>query len=295
MTIRKPVVAGQFYPEDKTDLKDEVKEYLNEKNENISACISPHAGYVFSGKLMGDVLGRFRQKKDFIILGVNHSGLGARVSFSSADFETPLGIVKNNLALGEKILKKLKKEDLDVAVDELPHNQEHSIEVLLPFLQESQKKFSIVPILLSGLSYEECVGVASIVSAFIDENIGLIISSDFTHYGANYGFYPFNGDLEKLDFSNLQKSEKEHKISEVIKKNLYYFDNEIIINILNKNSKKVFELASKSTICGLYGITIISEIAKIKNWKAKLVEYYTSGDVVDKWDSVVGYAGISFG
>jgi AmmeMemoRadiSam system protein B len=150
---------------------------------------------------------------------------------------------------------------------------EHSIEVQLPFLQISQKKFSIVPVLLKDLSYEVCLQLAGILAEFVDENIALIVSSDFTHYGSEYRFVPFKDN---------------------IRKNLYYLDNEIVINILNKNSRKVFELASKSTVCGLYGITIITEIAKIKKMKAKLVGYYTSGDIVNEWENCVGYAGIVY-
>jgi len=271
--VRKPAVSGQFYPADKTALEEEVKEYLDNRRENIGLVIVPHAGYMFSGKLAGEVIGKIDNKKDFIILGVNHSGIGNKISFSALDFSTPLGIVKNNRALTNKILTKLKKEKIDADFNELSHENEHSVEVELPFLQVSQKNFKIVPILLKNLSYDECKKIAEILAEFIDENICLLVSSDFTHYGKNYGFLPFTKN---------------------VRKNLYYLDNEIIINILNLNPKKVYELAGKSTICGLYGITIITEIPKIKKMKAKLIGYYTSGDIVDNWDNCVGYAGMGF-
>lgn len=271
MSIRKPAVAGQFYPKDKGELEEQVKNFLGSKKENIKAAIVPHAGYMFSGKLAGDVLSRFADKKDFIILGVNHSGLGSKISISLEDFETPLGIVKNNSALSNKILKTLK--EFGAKVDETPHNHEHSIEVQLPFLQLSQKRFEIVPILLKDLSFDECKKIAESLACYVDENIALVVSSDFTHYGSSYGFVPFTKE---------------------VKKNLYSLDNEIIVNILNQNSKKVYELAGKSTVCGLYGITILAEIAKMKDWKAKLVEYYTSGDIIGDFSNAVGYAGIIF-
>ena len=272
--IRQPSVAGQFYPADKTELEDEVKEYSAGKRKNTSMAIVPHAGYMFSGKLAGEVIGKIGKKKDFIILGVNHSGLGNKVSFSAMNFSTPLGIVKNNNALTNKILMHLKKENIGAELNEQAHEHEHSIEVQLPFLQVSQENFKIIPVLLKGLGYEECKKIAEILAEFVNENVCLLVSSDFTHYGKNYGFVPF--------------------VKEV-RKNLYHLDNESIINILNLNSKKVYELAEKSTICGLYGLTIISEIAKIKKMKAKLVGYYTSGDVVDNWDNAVGYGGVVFG
>lgn len=271
--IRKEAVAGKFYTDDKEELQEEVEDYLSLEKSNMLACIVPHAGYMFSGELAGKVLGKFREKKDFIILGVNHSGKGDTVSFSALDFSTPFGIVKNNLDLGKKIMKKLQKIGINSGINEESHEKEHSIEVQLPFLQVSQKKFSIVPILLKDLNLDGCKKIAECLAEFIDDSVGIIVSSDFTHYGKSYGFVPFK---------------------ENIKRNLYYLDNEIIINLLNKNTNKVFDLASKSTVCGIYGISILSEIAKINKMKGKLEEYYTSGDITGDFENCVGYVGISF-
>jgi len=271
--VRKAIVAGQFYPSDKAVLESQVKNFLSkDKKENVKAGIVPHAGYVFSGSLAGKVIGKIKKKKNFIIIGVNHSGIGGKLSFSAKNFETPLGIVKNNQKIGEKILEKLKKE-IDVSINEQAHQFEHSIEIELPFLQISQKKFSIVPILPKNLNYVDCKKTAGILSEFIREDTCLIVSSDFTHYGFNYGFIPF---------------------TENVKENLYNLDKDIIDEILALNSRRVYEKAGKSTVCGVLGLTILTEIAKIKKWKAKLIGYYTSGDVLGDWGNAVGYAGIVF-
>ncbi|MGD2072865.1 MAG: AmmeMemoRadiSam system protein B, partial [Candidatus Thorarchaeota archaeon] len=153
--MRKPIVAGKFYPERRAELEREVKKLLSKKKQEVKLAIVPHAGYDFSGKLMGEVLGMMKEKKTFIILGVNHSGFGEKLAFSSEDFSTPLGVVKNNKILGKKIIGKLNGV-VDAGINDLSHSQEHSIEVLLPFLQLSQRKFDIVPILLRNLEYEGC-------------------------------------------------------------------------------------------------------------------------------------------
>jgi len=271
--MRKAVVSGSFYPENKGDLIDEVRKFLGKgKKDEIKACIVPHAGYTYSGKLAGEVLGKIGEKKTFIILGVNHSGLGSGISFSFQDFSTSLGIVKNNVKLGREILGKLKL--LGYAdINENAHAEEHSIEVILPFLQLSQKQFDIVPIILKDLTDAACGRVAYILSKFLNDDVCILVSSDFTHYGLNYGFMPFNYN---------------------IKESLYLLDKGIIDSILSLDYKSVYEKASKSTVCGLYGITIVTELAKIMGWKAKLVEYYTSGDVSGDYSNVVGYAGIIF-
>jgi hypothetical protein len=63
---------------------------------------------------------------------------------------------------------------------------------------------------------------------------------------------------------------------------------------LKLKSEEVYKKSRKTTICGLYGITIITEIAKIKNFKAKLIDYYTSGDITGDYENSVGYAGLVF-
>ena len=107
--------------------------------------------------------------------------------------------------------------------------------------------------------------------AIVDENIFLLVSSDFTHYGKGYGFVPFeNGrDLDKHD-----------KL--------------IILEILKLDAKGFYHKASKSTICGFYGVAIATELAKILGLKAELVDYYTSGDVTGDYSTCVGYAGLVF-
>lgn len=275
--MRKPIVSGQFYPERKEELRKIVKSFLvSKKKGNIHAVIVPHAGYMFSGKLAGEVFSLIPDKKDFIMLGVNHRGIGNKISFSIEDFETSLGIVKNNKALGEKIMNTFKKQGFDASINEMAHKYEHSLEVQLPFLQLSQKKFEIVPILFSGLNYEECIGIAKVLAEFFHEKECLVVSSDFTHYGANYDFVPFTGNNEQ------------------IKEKLFELDEEMILAISKNAGKDFFNLASKSTVCGMLGITIAIEIAKLKKWKARLVDYYTSGDVVNDYENAVGYAGLVF-
>lgn len=270
--MREAQFAGMFYPENKKELEEQVKSFLvSSKKENIKAGISPHAGYAYSGKIAGQVYSLMLDKKDFIILGVNHSGIGKKIAFSLDDWQTPLGTIKSNKALAKNILEKLKKRGLDADVSELAHKEEHSIEVQLPFLQLSQDRFEIIPILLSDLSFEECKKIAEVLAGFIKDKEIIIASSDFTHYGKNYGFVPFTDA-----------------------KDIYKLDNEIILKILKNESQAFYTMAKKSTVCGIYAVTILTEVAKIKEWNAKLLKYTTSGDITQQWDSVVGYAGIVF-
>ncbi|MBI2630561.1 AmmeMemoRadiSam system protein B [Candidatus Pacearchaeota archaeon] len=272
--VRKERFAGMFYPAKKEGLEIEIRKLLkNENKQDISLAIVPHAGYIYSGKIAGEVFSFIKQKKTYIILGVNHSGEGNKVNFSLKDFSTPLGIVKNNNALAERIIEKLKKQGIDAGINEQVHEHEHSIEVQLPFLQMMGENFYFIPIILSNLEYPECLKIAECLSEFLSKDLMILVSSDFTHYGESYGFVPF---------------------SENVKNNLYNLDRNVISSIVKMNSREVYEKSGKTTICGRYGITIASEIAGIKKMKAKLISYSSSGDIFGDYTNSVGYAGVVF-
>jgi hypothetical protein len=311
--MRKAIVAGQFYPAKKEELQKQIESCFNNKfgpgdilklnegasseksdikkiNKKIKGLISPHAGYIFSGACASHGFAELLKiKKEylpttFVLLGPNHSGYAnSSFSLSLEDFETPLGIVKNNKEFGKKLLEKCKSEGL--IQDELAHKHEHSLEVQLPFLQYIYKlkkaDFQIVPIVISANKYEDCINLAESISEFFKkvnekskERICIIASSDFTHFGESYGFKPFSKNIQE---------------------NLYSLDNKAIDEILQFNSKEFYEKAMETTICGTFGIIILIEILKkLDVKKSKLLKYYTSGDIIHDYDSAVGYASVVF-
>lgn len=296
--MRKAIVSGQFYPAEEKELIEQIESCFKSKlgagdpakimrtpsEKSVKALISPHAGYVFSGACashgFSELLKLKKEElpKTFILLGPNHSGYAnSFLSLSLEDFETPLGIIKNNGSLGQELLKKCKNRGL--IQDELAHKYEHSIEVQLPFLQYVYKKkeaeFQIVPIIISTSKYEKLVELADSLSTVLKkkERICIIASSDFTHFGANYGFVPFNKN---------------------VKENLYALDKNAIDSILKLNPREFHEKAEKTTICGMAGIIILIEIMKNQKAKAELLKYYTSGDINQDYKSAVGYASIIF-
>src|SRR3990167_8348978 len=121
--IRKPIVAGQFYEENADKLKEEIKRFLDyvKKEKNAIGIITPHAGYSFSGRCAAYAYNSIDDTELYIILGFSHSGFPASISLD--DFETPLGIVKNDNEFGKRLIENGLKED------KKSHNNEHSIEV----------------------------------------------------------------------------------------------------------------------------------------------------------------------
>ena len=141
MAIRKPIVAGQFYPADPEALEQELKKSFTHKfgpgslpgkrtGKKVYAAISPHAGYFFSGAGAAHVfkeIGEAEFPDTYIILGVNHTG--PWTCTSDEDWETPLGTVKCDTELAKKLGEK------GIPIKNPSHHGEHSIEVQLPFLQ----------------------------------------------------------------------------------------------------------------------------------------------------------------
>lgn len=298
--MRKAIVAGHFYLNDKSGLNGQVEScFFNKfgpsslpKTFNLKArklaLIVPHAGYQYSGACAAHgYKALFEVKKGdmpetIILLGPCHSGYGkTSFSLSLEDFETPLGLVKNNVELGKALIEEA--SSLGLQQDEQAHKLEHSIEVQLPFLQFCytlmKKDFRIVPIVVSSIDYESCMKLAKTIAKVLEEKgmtkkVCVIASSDFTHYGLSYGFIPFTKN---------------------VKKKLYELDKEVIICLLKLDSEGFYAKATNTTICGSLPIVIAVELAKeLGAKKAELLKYYTSGDVLGDYSNAVGYAALVF-
>ena len=197
MNIRKPAVAGQFYEAGREPCIADIEHCIDswrieaELPEIITAGIVPHAGWVFSGDLAGAVFSSIqkinKEVDTFVIFGAAHRYIGQRaVVFDSGDWITPIGQIEVDVDLATKIIA----TDCAVA-DKRCHVQEHSIEVQVPFIQYLFPEAKIVPILVpcSELSLVLGEEMADIVKAE-DKKIVCIASTDLTHYGPRYGFYP---------------------------------------------------------------------------------------------------------
>ncbi len=267
--IREPIVAGTFYESNKAKLKTQINRFLKTAKSSYSSIgvISPHAGYRFCGRAMAQVYKNLAQAETYILIGTSHRGYN--ISICSADWKTPLGVVESDKEFIER---------LDLEESNQAHFNEHSIEVQLPFLQIVNKsKFKIVPIVSSYLDFEACRELGSrIASIAKDSNkkICIIASSDFTHYGPTYGYVPF--------FENK-------------KENMYKIDKEVIGLINSLDTKKFLDFIEGKTICGAYAIALTMEVVKALGCtKGILLDYFTSGDIINDYTNAVGYAAIVF-
>ncbi|HYX68290.1 MAG TPA: AmmeMemoRadiSam system protein B, partial [Terriglobales bacterium] len=151
--VRRPAVAGRFYPAQPEILLHDIKSYLAPAEPKVRAlgCVVPHAGYMYSGHVAGAVYAHLELPGRYIILCPNHTGMGKPLAImADGMWDTPLGKVAVDKELGEALLASCPQasEDADA------HRAEHALEVQLPFLQAIRSQFTFVPITVGVGSFE---------------------------------------------------------------------------------------------------------------------------------------------
>lgn len=263
---RKPSVAGYFYPHDSAALRDMIEGMLDSRAEKEKAIsvISPHAGYVYSGKVAGSVFSSIKLPENYVILGPNHQDVSTTISIMRQGiWETPLGDVSVNTSLADLIMKQpgILKENAK------SHSQEHSLEVQVPFIQYLKENISLVPISIAyHATYDDLVELGKAIAAAIREysqEALIVASTDMSHYVSQE-------EAREKDFLAIEK-------------------------ILALDARGLYEIVERENIsmCGFKptAATIIAS-KELKAEKAELIKYQTSGDVSGDFFRVVGYAGI---
>ncbi len=181
--IRQPAVAGTFYPADPDQLKLLLAHYLNDvaiDKKVPKAIIAPHAGYVYSGPIAASVYARLQSASNIInrvfLIGPSHRvGFHGLAVSTAEQFSTPLGTIDIDTDAVKQIAELPFVSYLDQA-----HEQEHSLEVHLPFLQTILKEFLLVPVVAGDAAVDQ---VCQLLEQFWGEPETLIVvSSDLSHF-----------------------------------------------------------------------------------------------------------------
>jgi len=268
LNIRKPSVAGQFYPSDPEAILKLISSFKVKpaQKQDVIGCILPHAGYVYSGRVAAQTLSGINIKDTVILLGPNHYGNGPAFSLMPRGYwQTPLGNIEIDSRAADLFLGASKH----LKADTLAHIDEHSLEVELPLLQYFKKIFKIVPItiktddliVLKAVA-EELAGV--IIKNNLKSSTIFIASSDMTHYEPQ-------SSAEKKDALAIEAitSLDEDKLDSVVR-------------------------GSAISMCGFAPVAVLLRAARILGAKrGRLIKYQTSGEASGDTSSVVGYAGIT--
>ena len=277
-TDRQPVAAGRFYPADKETLTKDLSRLFESckkspDNWNVRAIISPHAGYMFSGKIAASAFSAIPKNaiyKNIFIIGSSHVMYfnGASV-YNCGDYITPLGKVPVNKEIANKLIKNNKVFNFPINA----HLQEHSIENQLPFIQYYFKEMpTIVPVIIGTDDENTVKKIAEALRPwFTPENL-FIISSDFSHYPA-YKDAIENDSLTAM--SIISGSPK------------------TFLNTLSNNTSKQIP-GLVTSMCGwTSGLTLLYLVEGNNKLEIKLIDYCNSGDSPNAGkDEVVGYNAI---
>lgn len=274
MGIRRPWVAGAFYPADPERLTRAIDDCFThtlgpgeipdrrKTERSIFSVVCPHAGYMYSGPTAAHSyhhLASEPKPDSVVILGPSHTGLGGAVSmWGSGAWETPLGRLNIDESLARSIID---ASDI-IDMDETAHLREHSIEVQLPFLQHIYSDVGIVPICMRFQDLETSRGVGSaIAEATADMNALILASTDLTH-------------MEP-------KASAQTKDRGVIER----------IVAMDEAALQSWVKGQRVTMCG-YGPVSAALVASkmLGATKAEALSYSTSGDISGDLSAVVGYA-----
>ncbi len=267
--VRQPAVAGRFYPRKPEALTRDLEQYLGpdpaaaEKITGALGCVVPHAGYVYSGHVAGAVYRRLPPRSSYVILCPNHTGRGAPVAIMSGGaWLTPLGKVSIDAALAAAVRQSCHL----VMEDAAAHEEEHSLEVQLPFLQQLWKDFSFVPIAIGvgGYAVLESLGRGLAQAARTTQKEFLTIaSSDMNHYEPD----------------GVTRAKDRRAIDKILA-----LDPQGLYDVLRRED---------ISMCG-YGpaIAMLTGAKELGASRAELIKYATSADTSGDRSAVVGYAGI---
>jgi MEMO1 family protein len=185
--IRPPFVHGKFYPSQPDKLRESVDTLLSRASntheyKNTVGIIVPHAGYIFSGMAAASAYNRLepnRYKTAIIISPSHYVAFDGSSVYDGDGYESPLGTMHVDTELRDK----LTQHSPGVVSAHLGHEEEHAIEVQLPFMQRIFKDIRIVPVVMGKQSVSHCKMLGHAVAEVMNLRDTIIIaSSDLSHY-----------------------------------------------------------------------------------------------------------------
>ncbi len=273
MTLRTPVVAGKFYEGNAKSLYNyaqatlDVAQQAVEHKDKASMILLPHAGHFYCGHIIAETLACVDLPDTLFLLGPNHTGKGKSLAvWETGAWQTPLG----DIPIDEDITRDLLQSSGGFEADTNAHMAEHSLEVILPFLQIKMPNVRIVPIAISGRYLESLqnagYALGDIMYALEQKgiNTSIVVSSDMHHFSD----HETTLELDKMALQSLME-----------------MNPVALANVVGKN---------KISMCGVCpAIVALYALKKLnKSHSCHLVRHTTSYEKSNDAKRVVGYAGL---
>jgi AmmeMemoRadiSam system protein B/AmmeMemoRadiSam system protein A len=277
--VREAAVAGLFYPAQRDRLTQRVDKLLAEAEpagiKRLRALVAPHAGYDFSGPTAAVAYKQLAGLgfRTVLVMAPSHYAAFEGVFVpQAAAYETPLGrmavsTLADRLALSPPFTARPSARVMRPSwwrqspkkppqdEDDTPDTWEHSLEVQIPFLQRVGKDLALVPMVFGAVDPK---AVADVLAGHLDDKTLLVASSDLSHHFTQEG-------AKKLDTACIEA-----------------------ICQLNPGG------ITTDHACGRLPVCTLIHVARQKGWKAKRLDYRTSGDTSGDRSAVVGYAAIAW-
>jgi len=280
---RPPAVAGSFYPADGDELRAVVADLLSAARTEAEqppsrALVVPHAGYAFSGGVAARAFATLPSSgiKRVILLGPSHHLSfrgGALPAENITAFATPLG----PMSLDVEAIEALRRDPVFGGPTQA-HDQEHALEVELPFLRMIAPDAALIPVVIgASTDLATCTALARSLAPFLDPSTVVIASSDFTHHGRRYGWNPFDGP----------------RVSDT----LLEVGRATAARVAARDPRGFFAQVEVSgdTVCGVRPITVLAELAAHAfDGTGRVLEVTTSGHLTGSFDLSVTYAAVAF-
>ncbi len=267
--IKKADCAGKFYPNNPKRLSSMIESELKQAEkfalgERIYALIGPHAAYQCSAGVAASGFKQLEKEKidTVILLGPSHHFGFNGIALASWDsFDAVLGQFEVDLKLKSKLVQNLNF----VQENDSAFNNEHCLEVQLPFLKTVLGNVKILPVLTGDLNTPQIKELASLLKDIVlRNNILVIASSDLSHY---HDYQRCNSiDRNTLSIITSLDVDKLHK------------------GVIDKTVQ----------LCGYASVAVVMEMAKQLNLRSKVLEYSNSGETCSNKKQVVGYSSIAF-
>ncbi|MEI7898833.1 MAG: AmmeMemoRadiSam system protein B [bacterium] len=200
-------LAGQWFPSSERALREEIAErskgIMVVRKKNVCAAVVPHAGYRYSGGVAAGVYLRIDPTRfeRVVVMGPSHYiGMHNQMSLADAThFSTPLG----ELRVDMEFVARMRKLPFVTCLPEA-HVREHSDQIQLPLIQAClSTNLPVVCVVCGQFDAANLLTASALFKGLLDDRTLVVASSDFTHYGENYGYVPFKQDvfksLESLD------------------------------------------------------------------------------------------------
>lgn len=264
--VRRPAVAGYFYPADRDTLSRAVDAWRPSLGCGVpaTAAVVPHGSYRHCAAALGQTLSRVVIPRCCVIVGPSHTGTSMRWSvMEQGAYRTPLG----DVPIDEPCAAALRMRCPFLLADAWSQRGEHAIEVILPFLQRwGPVDLEVVPIVIGSADAHEVTLLARALAQVVrmrEEPALLIASSDLSHYEPQQRAAVQDRALLEailaLDGAGLVRCVEDHAV----------------------------------LMCGMWAVVAVLEAARaLGATQASLARYGTSAEAGGDPGAVIGYAGV---